>query len=252
MKIKNLLLGSVLWLTLPGSYAAAQTTVVNFSFAPDFNASSYAGQGAVADAGHDYWNRVGSNTTYVNVGDDENPDYEPAPGPYAQDRSTMFASDGATLTSLRIVFADDSFANGNSALFAPDLYNAYFFGFTTPETFTISGLTAGQSYDFYFYSASGDSAENRAATFTLDGNTVGLTAAILNSFSEGDNYVKITVTPGGTTLNGSFQGTVGEADFSGLQIVTTATAVPEPSSYAAISGCVALAGMVVYRRRRTE
>ncbi|MBS0631180.1 MAG: hypothetical protein JSS11_04645 [Verrucomicrobia bacterium] len=252
MKIRlNVLLAS-LFLTLLCGRAQAQ--VVNFNFAYDGYGSNYSGQGAYSDPGHNYWNRVGANTVddYIYDPDTDDFTFVTNPGPYPQNRATMFASDGTTLTSIRITFNDDSFGTGDTPLFANDLYHTYYYAHTSPQAFTISGLTAGQAYDFYFYTESGDIPHDRSGSFTLDGQTLPFSALVLSAFSEGNNYVKFTLTPSGTTLNGSMVASLtssGEANFAGLQIVAV-TAVPEPATYAAIAGCVALAGGLIRRRSR--
>lgn len=194
----------------------------------------YSGQGAYADPGKDYWNAVTST----------------AGG------SGLLASDGTTVTTLSFSVAGipiGQIGQGGTPAFAGGLLADYFYVIgTTPATFTIGGLTAGHSYDFYFYSQAGSSgATNRAATFILDGNAQDLTAYLSASFVEGGNYVKFSLTPGGTSLSGSFVGNMGgnEAELNGLQIVDYGAAIPEPSTYAAWAGVAAL-GLVMWRRRQ--
>lgn len=216
-----------------GGVVASAQVVVNI----DAKISSipvYSGQGAYADPGNNYWNAVTST----------------AGG------SNFLASDGTTVTTLSFSVAgipSGQIGQGGTPAFAGGLLADYYYVIgTTAATFTIGGLTTGHRYDFYFYSQAGSSgATNRAATFTLDGNEQDLTAYLSGSFVEGTNYVKFSLTPEGTSLSGSFVGSLGgnEAELNGLQIVDHGAAIPEPSSYAVLAGLVAL-GLVVWRRRR--
>lgn len=223
---------ALLTLAVLGAGHAAAQTVVNIDAKIGFQ-GVYSGQGAFADPGHDFWNAVTSN----------------AGG------SNLTASDGTTTTSLSISFSGTSgIGFGGAPAFATNLLADYYYTHTS-ASFTIGGLTAGHTYQFYFYSQAGSSgATDRAAIFTLNGNTQSLTGDLAGSFVQGTNYVTFTVTPSGTSLAGSFAVDVGngggEAEFNGVQIVESA--VPEPSTYAAIAGAVALVGAVGFRRRHAQ
>ncbi len=227
---------SVLLFALVASHAVAQ--VVNFNFMEDYNSTNVNfGQGAVSDPGHNFWNRVGPNS-----------------GVHPQNGANFFTSDGVTATSIRISFAGDNFGTGGTPLFAQDLFQGYYYTGTDGASFTITGLTAGQSYDFYFLSESGANDGNRAGTFSLlDGATVlgtaGVTATLETSFVAGVNFAKLSATPFGTMLSGTFAGVTGESNFAGLQVVAGVSAVPEPSTYAAICGVIAFVGAFIWRRR---
>jgi hypothetical protein len=166
----------------------------------------------------------------------------------------MFTSDGTTTTSIRFAFDHDSFGTGGSHLAADDLFRGYFYSWGAAAPFTFTGLTAGQTYDFYFYSETGSFGSDWAANFTLDGNTKNLTAVQTTSFVEGDNYVMFTLTPSGTSLTGSFQvtGSSGVAVLSGATVAESTSTIPEPSTYAAIFGAIALSGVIVFRRREAR
>jgi len=213
---------------LCGGRATAQT-VVNI----DFNQSSgtnYSGQGAYTDTGNNFWNSVTSTSG----------------------GSGFLASDGTTSTGISIsVSGTSGLGTGGHPAFADLLlYDYLYVNGTTPATFTISGLTPGLAYSFYFYDqAGGSGASNRGATFVLNGSSQTMTGNLSGSFVNGTNYLVFNDTPGGTSLSGSFVHNPGsgEAEFNGLQIVA---AVPEPSAYAAIGGVVALAGAVIFRRCR--
>lgn len=258
MKIRLPLLVTALGCALLLNRAPAQ--VVNFNFGLN-NPVSYSGQGAYSDPGNNYWNAVGPN--FVEDFDFDTFDFITSPGTYAQTRSPMYASDGTTLTNIRIVFynngitgdansPDNSFGSGDNQPFADGLFHQYYYTSGT-EAFTISGLTAGQAYDFYFYGSTGRLASDRSGIVTLDGDSLPFTSATQSAFVEGDNFVKFNVIPSGTSLSGSIARNitaVGETNLAGLQIVPVASVpVPEPATYAAVLGAIALAGVVIQRRR---
>lgn len=224
--------------------AASQVLVVNIDF--DYvndGGETYSGQGAYADTGNNYWNVIKS----TNV----------------SSPPVFKASDGTTDTSITFVFNNTvNFSSGGSPDgVAGNLMQDYLYTKNTsssPIGFTIGGLTAGANYEIYIYSAVGgnNSVRNRQAAFAIDGNTLnvnGYSSATQNgslytSFVDGDNYLKFSINPTGTSVNGSYYTTSNEAEFNGLQIVQTA--VPEPSTYAAIFGILALVATGVIRRRR--
>ncbi len=214
------------------AFATPSATVVNIE-AKVFFIGNYSGQGAYADPGNNYWNAF--TTT--------------AGG------SNLIASDGVTPTT--ISFSVGGIPSGQvgfgGGAYGNLLADYYYVGGTTPATFTIGGLTPGHNYDVYLYSQPGSSgATDRAATFTLGGDSKSLPAFSINSFIENTNYVVFHVASiAGTSLNGSFVGSLGgnEAELNGLQIVDLgAAAVPEPSAYAALAG-LAFLGIAAGRRR---
>jgi hypothetical protein len=89
------------------------------------------------------------------------------------------------------------------------------------KAFSINHLTPGGSYDLYLYSAPGG-AGPRNASFTIGSTTHSVTGANVSSFSENDNYVVFTnvVADENGQIAGTYFGT-GEADFNGLQIVSS-------------------------------
>lgn len=233
MKLRFLSAGVAL--LLAGLVGHARAQVVNFNFMEDYNSTNVNfGLGATPDnPANTYWNRVGESS-----------------GSHPQDAATMFASDGTTMTGIRFAFDHDSFGTGGSHLAADDLFRGYFYSWGAAAPFTFTGLTAGKTYDFYFYSETGTFGQDWAADFTLNGHTQHLTAVQQTSFIVGENYVMFELTPGGTSLTGSFQttGSAGVAVLSGVSVA----AVPEPSTYAAIFGAVVLGGVISVRRRAVK
>jgi hypothetical protein len=223
-------------LALPMLFGSAATaaTVVNIEAKVSF-IGNYSGQGAYSDPGHNYWNAFTTTAGGTN----------------------LTASDGVTPTTISfsvggIPSGQVGFGGGAYGNLLADYY--YLYG-TTPATFTIGGLTAAHDYDFYIYSQPGSSGvTDRAATITLGSDSKSLSALSVSSFIEDTNYVVFHVTSiGGTSLSGSFVGSMGgnEAELNGLQIVDLgATAVPEPSTCAAVAGLTLLGFAAVRRRRR--
>lgn len=236
----------VLAATVFAMASAAQALVVNVDFDYASNGSgTYSGQGAYSDPGNNFWNSI----HYLNVG---------AP-------PVLKASDGSTNTGITISLsgypdAFDFSGGGDPGPLASDLMHDYIYTFNndaSPVLFSIGGLTAGETYQFYFYSAVGgnNSVRDRQAVFTLNGvsqNVNGYSSAtegsaLYGAFFLGDNYLEFTVTPVGTSLVGSFYALPGdEAEFNGLQIVQV-SAVPEPATYALLASLATL-GLVVLRR----
>ena len=228
--------------------STAQALVVNIDFDYAANGSgTYSGQGAYSDPGNDFWNSI----HYLNV------DSPPV----------LKASDGSTDTGITLSLSgypdDFDFSGGGAAgPLASDLMKDYLYtnhDDCSPVLFSIGGLTAGETYEFYFYSAVGgnNSVRDRQGVFTLDGvsqNVNGYSSvtggsALYTSFVLGDNYLEFTVTPTGTSLNGSFYTpTASEVEFNGLQIVQVVP-VPEPAACALLTAA-ATCSLVVLRRRR--
>ncbi len=130
-------------------------------------------------------------------------------------------------------------------------------------TVTLSGLADGGSYQLYLYS--GDGAYNNAITdFAVTTGTgspaAGSNAGVVNvnngnlGFTENTNYVvfnAIASTTGNLAI--SYTGGTpshGEADISGLQVISGAAAVPAPATLALFSAG-ALGLLLVGRKRKS-
>ena len=135
-------------------------------------------------------------------------------------------------------------------------------------TVTLSGLTDGGSYQLYLYSGSGGY-NNAATDFAVTNGTStgspasGSYAGVVNGsngatntgFTENANYVvfnAVASTSGTLAItytgvshnNGSY-----EADINGLQVISTANAVPAPATLALV-GVGALGLLLVSRKRK--
>ena len=140
----------------------------------------------------------------------------------------------------------------NLGLLRDFLYNT---STTTPQTVTLTGLSASTPYNLYLYV--GGNSNGRQTVFTI--GTTSLTATFADAdttFVNGDNYVAytgVTSSAAGTIAINYFAGTGNEGDFDGLQITPVAAAAPEPSSVALTGlGGVAMAGFVLRRQRRAR
>lgn len=254
-----LLLALLLFLFPSAGRVAAQITV-NIEARDAGRTSPYSGQGAFSDPGHNYWNTL---TTVSGT--------------------SLLASDGVTATTLSFAVSgiDGIGWGGNPSHAYSGLLADYFYVLTawdadfinpvyTPATFTIGGVTPGHIYDVYLYSQAGSSGvTDRAATFTLQGASKNLTGLEPDSwgsygpFEQGKNLVVFRVTATGTTLTGSFvpkdTGYMDnwEAELNALQIIDYGTSgpgssVPEPPTYAALAGLVALGVSIRKLRRRAR
>jgi hypothetical protein len=134
-------------------------------------------------------------------------------------------------------------------------------------TFSFSGLLANTTYQLRFYAYDGNSSAGATKTMTFTDFTTGSpgTGASTGSVTftvgsstftgaAGDNYLYSTLITATSDSSGALviRETTGgsyAALFNGFEI-SSISSVPEPSTYAAIFGTLALAGAVVSRRHR--
>ena len=146
--------------------------------------------------------------------------------------------------------------NGPYAPLMTDWFASY--STTNASTVTLSGLAANTAFNLYVYSESSSDTANRAVTFSVTGSPVTLTlnpARALGTFTSpaddptNNNYgVLNAVSDSSGNLTISFlQASTGEADFDGFQLQQ---AVPEPSTWAAMLGGIALLGLILRHRSR--
>lgn len=131
-------------------------------------------------------------------------------------------------------------------------------------TFGFTGLLANTTYQLRFYAYDVTASASRTMTFTdwtsgsagTGASTGSITYTSGSTFTgaAGDNYLYSTLITATTDSSGnlSIRETMGgsyAALFNGFEI-SSISSVPEPSTYAAIFGTLALAGAVAFRRHR--
>jgi len=131
---------------------------------------------------------------------------------------------------------------------------------TFASTLNISGLAGGPNGGLLFDLDT--AAASDKINLTTGALTIGSGLLDLNDFSfvalggyGAGTYTLISTTTSisgtlGSTLTGTFGGYGTALAISGNNIVLTVTAIPEPSTYAAIFGALSLVGVIVARRRR--
>jgi len=235
MKLRNYLLAG-LGVTALVVSAHAQA-VVNVLFS---NEGTYAGASAYASsAPTDFWNLIGSD-----------PD-----GNLPTAVGGLLRVDGTTATA--IGYTEETGVTGQFMLgglpnpgglipFADYAHP----GSGGPLAITISGLVANSAYDLYVYAGRDldyfTPGAVESSSITLGTTTLTTTySGPQISYSEGVNYVRFL---GATDANGQIV-------FTATGIVNGFTvagpAVPEPATYAALFGAVALAGALWRRRHGT-
>jgi hypothetical protein len=197
-------------------------SVVNFDVpGGESGGVNYSGQGAYADAGHNYWNSiVPGGTTAAGTN-----------------------SDGATVSAVTFTEAQAGDYNdgGPGTQGSPSGLQSYFAyaNNSSTQTCTLNHVPAG-TYALYLYGINGGSSDcNRGTVFTVSSDltsamtnaTINTTAAY-NTFIAGNDYVvfnNVTVGSGATitikyTHNPAATGVSGntEGDFNGVQLVPAA------------------------------
>lgn len=120
------------------------------------------------------------------------------------------------------------------------------------DVFTANDITASQVYSLeYRVGNSGNFTQISTYTTPSSGastfNTQTLTATSITLSALNDQSSPVFIRLRGTAASGTNLDTVGIDDFS---LSYSATAIPEPSTYAAIFGGVVLVGVIVRKRRQ--
>ncbi len=146
-----------------------------------------------------------------------------------------------------------SYNIGSSSTDNTGVYGDFFLtSGATPVTFDLSGFNATDTITIAFL-------HSQPWTITLSASTTSnfssnvVSASSTGSVGQTTTFFNLSGSlTGGSHIYTSFISTgAGEGDLSGMIInVTTAAAVPEPSTYAAIFGAAALGYVMIRRRRR--
>ncbi len=230
-------LWALVLLGLGGAKAQADV-VVNVQFGTSANiATAYTGAAVVGTAG-DYWNPISAfpGTTAVAL------------------KNTNNISSGVGLKSTINGSTNDFYGGTTGWNGAPslDVLMNNYIGTnavsTAGNTFTFSGLNAGQLYDVYIYTQPAASGRRLGANVGGETKTTNLSVAPSGSFIENQNYLrfqnKITNASGDLTL--SYWSGVTFGVVNGIQIV----AVPEPGTLLLGGIAAACGGGGVWWKRR--
>ena len=244
----------------------AWSQVINVDFQPGgaggAASTNYAGQGAYADPGNNFWNAVAPSTGgnfNGSAGTGGTNDF--AGDPFVS--GFLNDSTGAA-TGVKVeVFKGDpdgafavSSSSGNFINLATDateLMSDYLIsGFASnPLALNITGLDPTKAYDLYLYGA-GD-LDFRNTTFTVAGFGSQSTSGVpggSHTLTLGQDYVVFSnITAPGTIIAIQFQngGESDEGPFNGFQLVV----VPEPST-AMLVGFAGLLGVGCLRKKTPE
>lgn len=161
-----------------------------------------------------------------------------------------FAIGSYTLT---MTSAYGTYNIGGSATNNTGVYDSFFLtSGQTPVTFSISGLSSTDTVSISFLSSQAWAVQMTAST-TSDFSSNTITASSSGTVTNTTEFTQLGSLTGNSTLYFSFVAAAGsgnEGDLSGMIInVTSASAIPEPSTCAAILGVASL-GLVALRRRR--
>jgi hypothetical protein len=193
---------------------------------------NYTGKGAIVDPGTTWNYYTGSALT------------------------DLTASDGTTPTTVDFSINPSGF---NAASQLNHLQASYAYTLANQTgTWTLGGLSIGQSYDLYFYSNGSLDAtyavtggiNDGPVSASIDAAWLGTNTPEHSDWTEGVHYAFLQVTPNagsGGTISGTFTSLVAgnQSTFSGLQITET---IPEPSTLVLFG--VGLTLLLRHRKRR--
>jgi hypothetical protein len=235
--LKSLALSAVF--ALAAGLQPAQAAVINV----DFNHSThpgykYSGKGAVVDPGTT-WNYFYPSTPSLALTD-------------------MTASDGS---STSVDFSLGTYGGFYAASQPNQLQATYAYALANQTgTWTLGGLSIGQSYDLYFYGHGSLDAtyavtggiNDGPVSASIDAAWLGTNTPEHSDWTEGVHYAFLQVTPSagsGGAISGTWTSLVAgkQSTFSGLQITETAI-IPEPSTLVLLG--VGLTLLLRHRKRR--
>lgn len=221
-------------LALFGAVSASYATVivnVDFNEGWFFAAGPTTSGSAVLGSVGDVWNGIGNQPGFDATG--------------LSLVDTAGAASGVTLS-----FTAEGGWNEDPKPFASDLLRDYISDYEADTAatsgFSFAGLTPNSPFNLVVY-VNAHNAGSRRISITVDGNTqLSNVNTTPSSFVLNDNYMLFSnvMSNGSGVLSGTFTGIGGEGSIHGMQL-----AIPEPSTYAAIAGALAL-GLVAWRRRR--
>lgn len=239
MKKTAIILTSML---LVASFVSARTVVnIDLTHSAATGPTGHSLSGVAGDQTSATWNAVTDTTEYTGLVDED-----------------------GNVTSTSFQLGTDP--SGDAISFSADDGSAFFFGYVyfgnksivVQNSFTIGGLDDNKTYDLYFYATWGYA--DAGSQFSVDGGSNwktsdGIPSEWTAGFTEGDSYVKFeNVVSSGNEIDGmwrSFAQTSGpdagkhRGMFNAVQVVEV---IPEPSSYALLSGLLALACIMLRRR----
>ena len=221
------------------SYTASAATVnIDFNSTQNGGGITYSGLAAAPDtagAGA-LWNGF-SNNTFGNI-------------PNLGGTNLLDSTGAVTTVGITVGTHGGGYSGSGNALLNDYLYLE---GAATSSSFTLSGLSASDSYNVYIYSTGDVSGQGGAFSFGATTLTTSANPRDGTNFILGNNYVVFSgVTPDGTgsaTFNWVFNGVSANSStaLNGIQIVSVA--VPEPSAASLLIGSLGM-GLLVRRRRK--
>ncbi|MDX1680373.1 MAG: hypothetical protein R3242_06550 [Akkermansiaceae bacterium] len=203
--------------------------VININFD-----SSLGGTGPISGGGHGPIGYTGSTWNNVSVA---------GGGEGGTRGGTDFSDSQGNATTIDLSIGTTggyNTTNTNLELLADYLYTK-----DVSQTFTVSGLEVGASYNLTFIGHGGSTIQGPSITIGGDTQNIEPTDMGATSYTEGENYVTFTVVADSSgEISGSYS-PIGTNTFGGISALQISS-IPEPS-VALLGG---LGGLLLLRRRR--
>jgi len=149
-----------------------------------------------------------------------------------------------------IGMTNGAFWNGSGQLMIDPTLGTTLTLSTFTEYNSLLGGQVGAHIGAFFYSTSGPFTQINQEAFTFNSDP-SFNTFVIGALTPGDTYqFEMEFNVATTFNNTSLGGAKGVALFTD-RMIFDAVAIPEPSTYAAIFGALALAGVMIVRRRRT-